>query len=89
MGDRRFRVPGRYRRSFSWRISDGTIESQKPELTGMNCLATSELPDILEDYLAISRNRRHNWSALSRLQLHLIEELLIQEGAVKHFKESL
>lgn len=89
MGDRRFRVPGRYRRSFSWRISDGTIESQKPELTGMNCLATSELPDILEDYLAIRGNRRHNWSALSRLQLHLIEELLIQEGAVKHFKESL
>ena len=89
MRDSRFKVPGKYRRAFSWRISDGSPDSLESNLTGMMRLATSDFPEILEDYLTISRKRQRNWTALSRLQMHLMEELLIQEGAVKHYKETL
>ena len=89
MAESRLKVPGKYRRAFSWRISEGSPNSLQSELTGMVRLATSDFPEILEDYLAISRKRRRNWTALSRLQMHLMEELLVQEGAVKHYKERL
>lgn len=89
MVDRIFKVPGKYRRSFSWRISDDSPDSLESNLTGMFRLATSDFPDILEDHLAISRKRQRNWTAMSRLQMHLMEELLMQEGAVKHYKETL
>jgi hypothetical protein len=52
-------------------------------------LATSDFPDILEDFLEISRKRRNNWTALARLQTHMLEELLVQEGAVKHYRARL
>lgn len=52
-------------------------------------LATSDFPDILEDFLEISRKRRGNWTALARLQTHMLEELLVQEGAVKHYRTRL
>jgi len=52
-------------------------------------LASSDFPDILEDFLAISRRRQTNPTALSRLQIHMIEELLLQEGAVKHYRKTL
>ena len=89
MVDVRFKVPGKYRRAFSWRISDGSPNSLESDLRGMFRLATSDFPEILEDYLYISRKRQRNWTALSRLQMHLIEELLVQEGAVRHYKEAL
>ena len=89
MAGRIFKVPGKYRRSFSWRISDDSPDSLESNLTGMFRLATSDFPEILEDYLTISRKRQRNWTALSRLQMHLMEELLLQEGAVKHYKETL
>ena len=89
MSDFRFKAPGKYRRSFSWRISDDSSASLESNLTGMMRLATSDFPEILEDYLTTSRKRQGNWTALSRLQMHLMEELLVQEGAVKHYKEAL
>jgi hypothetical protein len=89
MADSRFKIPGQYRRAFSWRISDGSPDSLQSDLTGMFRLATSDFPEMLEDYLAISRKRQRNWTALSRVQMHLMEELLVQEQAVKHYKERL
>lgn len=89
MEDARFKVPGKYRRAFSWRISDGSPTSLQSDRQGMFRLATSDFPEILEDYLTISRKRQLNGTALSRLQMHLIEELLMQEGAVKHYKDAL
>lgn len=74
---------------YSIPVVQETGNSLQSELTGMVRLATSDFPEILEDYLAISRKRRRNWTALSRLQMHLMEELLVQEGAVKHYKERL
>jgi hypothetical protein len=59
------------------------------EATAMMRLATSDFPDILEDFLEISRKRRSNWTALARLQTHMLEELLVQEGAVKHYRTRL
>jgi hypothetical protein len=55
----------------------------------MTRLATSDFPDILEDFLEISRKRRNNWTALARLQTHMLEELLVQEGAVRHYRARL
>jgi hypothetical protein len=83
------KIPNKYRRAFNWRISHATAESLHTETTATFRLATSDFPDILEDFLEISRKRMKNWTALSRLQLHMIEELLIQEAAVKHYKARL
>jgi hypothetical protein len=52
-------------------------------------LGASDFPDILEDFLEISRKRRNNWTALSRLQLQLIQEIVSLESAVKTCKEAL
>jgi hypothetical protein len=59
------------------------------EAAAMMRLASSDFPDILEDFLDISRKRRKNWTALARLQPHMFEELLVQEGAVKHYRSRL
>jgi hypothetical protein len=83
------KIPNKYRRAFNWRISHATADSLETETTATFRLATSDFPDILEDFLEISRKRMKNWTALSRLQLHMIEELLIQEAAVKHYKARL
>lgn len=88
MTDLRYTIPGKYKRAFSWRVSDGSPSSLQSDSQGMFRLATSDFPDILEDYLCISRKRKSNWTALSRLQIHMIEELLVQEGAVKHYKDA-
>lgn len=52
-------------------------------------LSSSDFPDILEDFLAISRKRQANPTALARLQIHMLEELLLQEGAVKQYRQNL
>lgn len=88
MADVRFKVPGKYRRAFNWRVSDGSVPLES-NFRGMYRLATSDFPEILEDYLDISRKRQRNWTALSRLQVHLIEELVAQERTVKSYKAKL
>jgi len=55
----------------------------------MSRLASSDFPDILEDFLSISRKRQQNPTALARLQIHMLEELLIQESVVKHYRERI
>jgi hypothetical protein len=82
------KIPGKYRRAFNWRLSYGD-QTRKSDVLAMARLATSEFPDILEDFLEISRKRQKNWTALSRLQLHMLEELLVQEAAVKHYRDTL
>ena len=52
-------------------------------------LSSSDLPDILEDFLTISRKRQANPTALARLQIHMLEELLLQEEAVKQYRQKL
>src|SRR5208337_122000 len=83
------KTPGKYRRAFDWRLSHEKRDSIGTEATAMMRLASSDFPDILEDFLEISRKRRKNWTALARLQTHMLEELLVQEGAVKHYRTRL
>jgi hypothetical protein len=84
------KIPGKYRRAFNWRLSYGDQQpTRKSDAQAMARLATSDFPDILEDFLEISRKRQKNWTALSRLQLHMLEELLVQEAAVKHYRDAL
>jgi hypothetical protein len=85
----RFKAPNKYRRAFDWRVSYANRDSTGVEARAMARLATSDFPDILEDFLEIGRKRRANWTALSRLQMHMLEELLVQEGAVKHYRNKL
>lgn len=84
------RKPGKYGRAFDWRISHGSEEPLSNEAAlGMSRLASSDFPDILEDFLSISRKRQHNPTALARLQVHMLEELLIQEATIKHYRQRL
>jgi len=83
------RKPGKYGRAFDWRLSHGFDPLSDEAAAGMSRLASSDFPDILEDFLSISRKRQQNPTALARLQLHMLEELLIQESAVKHYRERL
>jgi hypothetical protein len=83
------KTPGKYRRSFDWRVSHGTRGSIKTDTTAMVRLSTSDFPDILEDFLEISRKRSNNPTALARLQIHMLEELMVQESAVRHYRDNL
>ena len=89
MEDSRPRIPNQYRRAFDWRLSYGKRDSIDTNATAMTRLASSDFPDILEDFLETSRKRKTNWTALARLQTHMIGELLSQEGAVRHYQAKL
>ena len=89
MADFRPKLSNQYRRAFDWRLSYGKRDSIDTGATAMTRLATSDFPDILEDFLEVSRKRKANWTALARLQTHMIEELLSQEGAVRHYQTKL
>lgn len=84
------RKPGKYGRAFDWRLSHGAKDPLSNEAAlGMSRLTSSDFPDILEDFLSISRKRQGNPTALARLQVHMLEELLIQEATIKHYRERL
>src|SRR5262249_30224772 len=52
-------------------------------------LSSDEYADIFEDFLTITRKRRDNRLAMAKVQLHLIEELLIAQSAAKQYREKL
>jgi hypothetical protein len=81
--------PGVYRRAFDWRVSKADRESIPNIAAAFVTLSTDEYADIFEDYLTISRKRRNNRTAMAKVQLHLIEELLIAQGAAKRYRERL
>jgi hypothetical protein len=82
------RLRNKYRRAFSWSVSRGNA-GKTHEAAGMVRLATSEYPDILEDYLSTSRKRKGNKLALSKLQLHMLEDIVVQEKSIKSYKDKL
>ncbi len=79
------RVRNRYRRAFSWRLSEPSANRQH-EIAGAVRLSLGDYPDILEDYLYLSRKRRGNATAIAQLQIHLLHDLAVQEQAVKDYK---
>jgi hypothetical protein len=83
-----FRLANKYRRAFRWRVSKGDAEDQS-EVVGSVYLANSDYPDILEDYLSISRRRHNNKTAMSKLQIQMLNDISVQELSIKHYKEKL
>jgi hypothetical protein len=79
--------PGRYRRAFDWRLNTEDQGDTIIAAGALKALFSSEMPELLEDYLKISRTRRNNRLALARLQTHLIDELITVEATVKHYRD--
>src|SRR5262249_27886609 len=50
-------------------------------------LSSDEYADIFEDYLTITRKRKGNRVAMAKVQLHLVEELLIAQAAAKRYRD--
>lgn len=84
-----FKRPNQYRRAFDWRISEADRAARQQQISAIVNLASSDFPDILEDFLDISRKRRTNRTAMAKLQIHMLEEIMFQESAVKHYREKL
>jgi hypothetical protein len=79
--------PARYRRAFDWRINRADGHNNAAAAGGLTALFSSEMPEVLQDYLEISRKRRSNRLALARLQAHLIDELVSVETTVRHYRD--
>jgi hypothetical protein len=76
----------KYRRSFDWKIGHG--DTTPVASAAFARLFTSEYPDLLEDLLDMSRRRRQNRTTIAKLQIWMLQELLVQESAVKHYRET-
>src|SRR5712691_6382137 len=81
--------PGIYRRAFDWRISRADKESIPNIAAAFVGLSSDDYTDILEDYLTVTRKRKNNRTALAKVQLHLVEELMVAQAAIKHYREKL
>ena len=79
--------PGPYRRAFDWRVSKTAKESIPDIAAAFVGLSSDDYTDILEDYLTVARKRQNNRIAIAKVQLHLVEELLIAQGAIKHYRK--
>lgn len=78
--------PGIYRRAFDWRISKTAKESIPDVASAFVGLSSDDYLDILEDFLTVTRRRRNNRTAMAKVQLHLVEELLIAQAAIKQYR---
>lgn len=82
------RLANKYRRSFSYRIAEGSAQLEN-QIAGAVRLSTGDYPDILEDYLCISRKRQKNATAMVNLQMSLLQELAVQEQSIKVYKSTV
>jgi hypothetical protein len=81
--------PGIYRRAFDWRISKADRESIPSVAAAFVGLRSDDYMDILEDYLSITRKRKNNRTALAKVQLHLLDELMVAQAAIKGYRQKL
>jgi hypothetical protein len=79
--------PGIYGRAFEWNIARADKEAISNIAQAFVALSAAEHLDIFEDYLDISRRRRSNLLALVKLQLHLIDDLIVIQSAIKHYRK--
>jgi hypothetical protein len=77
--------PARYRRAFDWALNIEDKDDTTIALRALVGLSGSEMPEVLEDYLIVSRKRRQNRLAIAKLQVHLVDELLTIEATTKHY----
>lgn len=80
--------PGKYKRAFEWRFSRADKDSIDAAAEAFVGLSASEYSEVFEDYLCVSRKRRKNRTAIAKNQLHLVDELVNAEKAIKHYKET-
>jgi hypothetical protein len=85
--DRLPKGASKYRRAFDWRLFATDPDEIPTASAAFAALGSGEHSEILEDCLEISRKRRSNRKALAKLQLHLLEDLLEAEAALKYFKQ--
>jgi hypothetical protein len=78
--------PGIYGRAFDWRLSRADKESIPNIAAVFVGLAADEWIDIFEDYLTISRKRAKNRIAMAKLQLHLLDEIMSAQAAIKQYR---
>jgi hypothetical protein len=78
------KVANKYKRAFSWRMNEGS--TTKAAVGAFVRIPTTDYPDILEDYLSISRRRKNNPTAMAQLQMHILHDAAVQEKAIKHYK---
>jgi hypothetical protein len=81
--------PGMYRRAFDWRLSRTNRESIPNVGDTFATLSSDDYAEIFEDYLRISRLRKNNRTALAKLQLHLFDELIVSQHAIKQYRTKL
>src|SRR5215467_1756061 len=81
--------PGPYRRAFDWRVTRTAKEQIPGVAAGLAGLSIPDNLDILEDYLGITRKRQKNRIAMAKVQLHLLEEILVAQHAIKHYRQKL
>ena len=80
--------PGIYRRAFDWRLSKLDKDSISNTAAAFVTLSSDEYAEIFEDYFTITRKRKANRMAMAKVQLHLVEELLIAQAAAKQYRDN-
>jgi hypothetical protein len=78
--------PARYRRAFDWQLRAGDRDDLDTASAAFATLFSSDWPEILEDYLYISRKRKNNRLALAKLQTHLVDEVASVETTLRHYR---
>jgi hypothetical protein len=81
--------PGRYRRAFDWRVSKTAKESVPDIAAAFAGLSSNDYVDVLEDYLTVTRKRQNNRVAMAKVQLHLVDELMTAQLAIKDYRQKL
>lgn len=79
--------PSRYKRAFNWKLSTTQAETRRGVAATFRTLSNSEVTEVLEDYLELTRKRRNNRWALTRLQFNLLNELRDNEAAGKFHRQ--
>ena len=79
--------PGIYKRSFTWRVTDASKDAIKDIAAAFVRLSAAEWVDVMEDYISITRRRIKNHTAMAKVQLHMIEDLMLAQGAIKRYRK--
>lgn len=80
--------PGMYGRAFQWRIAKTKKESTGDVAESFVTLSTGDWIDVMEDYLGITRKRMKNHIAMAKVQLHIAEDIMFAQGAVKYYRKN-
>jgi hypothetical protein len=79
--------PGIYGCAFGWRISKTEKDSVSDVASAFVTLSQRDWIDVMEDYIAITRKRIKNRIAMAKVQLHIAEDIMLAQGAVKHYRK--